>query len=202
MRTPLLLRTPLKRLIASASSALALVSFWTFPLKTALAEETADSRASRLGFRFDRKTHDAAVAADTARRAGTTLDIEATPDGVIRLPKHVVTADRVPLEENEILTPKGRVELAKKRHLSPMYQKTVGPLAAIAGLIMNPLGGWNPNGPEAMALYEDNQNTLRKKRLNELEDLAELAEWAKKAETKAAPADDPNSSKPRGKSQR
>ena len=62
----------------------------------------------------------------------------------------------------------------------------MGPLAAVAGLLVNPLGGWNPNGAEAMALYEDNRAKQRNLRVNELTALGELADLAKKL--KATPA--------------
>ncbi|ACB76409.1 hypothetical protein [Opitutus terrae] len=139
---------------------------------TTLAAEAQSERAARLGFRFDQQAHDAAVA---AREKGGTLDLDPADPDVVRLPKYEVQERRIGLSENEMLTSEGRVALAKKRHLTPVYQKIFGPLAAVASLLNNPLGGWKPNAPEAMAIYEDNLALERRK---EMADLAGLAAYA------------------------
>lgn len=142
----------------------------------ALAEGTQSERAARLGFSYDPRVREAA----TAGRKGDTLELEPPDPGVVRLPKYKVVERAIPLREYEMLTPEGRVELAKKRHLSPIYQKTLGPLAAVAALLHNPLGGWNPNTGEAMAIYEDNENLRRRNEMSDLSGIAEFAEQAKK----------------------
>lgn len=152
---------------------------------SASADETADSKASRLGFRFDPQAH--ASAKDGKTEPTSPLDSEPLPPGVVRLPKHVVIGQRVPLEPDEMLTPEGRVEVAKKRHLSPLYRVTFGPLSAVLSFLNNPLGGFRPNTPEAMALYEQDQQLRRNARADELNELAELADRAK-ADAAEAPA--------------
>jgi hypothetical protein len=107
-----------------------------------------------------------------ARATGDTGVSDAPPVGILRLSKYVVTDERVRLEEREMLTSKGRLEVAKPRYLTPMYQKTLGPLIAVATLLANPLRGWTPNAPEAMALYEDDE---QKRRNTEIKDLMDLA---------------------------
>lgn len=148
------------------------------------AESSANETANRLGFHFDQKAHDAAVAART-KEGSAFLNVPVDPD-VIRLPKYTVKDKKVWMTEGDMLTPQGKLEIAKKRYLSPVYQKTLGPLAAVAGLIHNVLGGWNPNGPEAMAIYEDNEALRRRNELADLAELAQLAEQSKKAEANAA----------------
>lgn len=131
--------------------------------------------AVRLGFRFDQRAHDAA--ARTERGASIFLD---PPDAdVLRLPNYQVTEDRVDLREHRVLTPRGRVELAKKRYLAPAYQKTLGQVMALPTFLNNPLGGWSPNAPEAMAIYHDFETLRRKKEMVELTELARFAEEGK-----------------------
>jgi hypothetical protein len=117
------------------------------------------------------------------KKTGTPVAFEADPPppGVVRLPKYVVREKGVALTEYELLTPSGRVEVAEKRYLSPMYRKTIGPLAALVSLVNNPLGGWSPNAPEAMALYEQDEAIRRNHEIEGLMDLAQLAEAAKPA---------------------
>lgn len=138
------------------------------------AEVPRDEKRSRLGFKFDQQVHDAAVAA-RARRM-----IDAPPDAdVIRMPKYTVTEQRIPLEEHELLTPEGKLAVAKERYLNPAYQKTLGPVMAIATFLNNPLGGWSPNAPEAMAIYEDFEMRRRNRRLAELTKFVQAVERAK-----------------------
>ncbi|HWL14122.1 MAG TPA: hypothetical protein VNR00_00875 [Opitutus sp.] len=159
----------------------------TLGLPVRAADEEQSPSIARLGFKFDQQAHDAAVAAEEKRRADLFGD---APPGVVRLPRYQVTEKGVPLTDDEMLTPKGKLEYAKKRYLAPLYQKTLGPLAAIATLLNNPLGGWAPNAPEAMALYEDEKQKQRNTRMGELTEIAALAERLKaleKAPPKAAP---------------
>ena len=122
------------------------------------AAEGSDQKIDRLGFAFDQHAHDVAVAAVLEKQNTGSLE---QADDIIHLPKYIVSEKRVPFVARDILTPEGRVTLAEKRYISPVYRKTFGPLSAIAGLLMNPLGGWQPNGPEAMALYEDDERMRR-----------------------------------------
>jgi hypothetical protein len=156
---------------------------WSSAQTVLRAEAPAESAASRLGIHFDQQVHDASVAAKKAAGEGV-FSAEPHDPGVIRLPKYVVTDERFPLEEYELLTPKGRVAVAEKRYLSPIYRKTVGPLAAIATFLNNPLGGWSPNAPEAMAIYEDFEGVRRRARTKELMNLADLADRAKPEKVK------------------
>jgi hypothetical protein len=134
---------------------------------------------SRLGFRFDQQAHDAAVAEKSRSDKAWSLAAEPPDPDVVRLPKYIVSDERIGLEEREVLTPKGKVELAKKRYLTPMYQKTFGPLMGPLTILANPLGGWSVNAPEAMAIYEDFEAKGRKTRMSELTELGQLAEKAK-----------------------
>jgi hypothetical protein len=149
---------------------------------TAGAQSTSTGgSAARLGFRFDARAHAAAEAVS----GSDSLAAEPPPPGVVRLPRHVVIGERVPLGGDDLLTPAGKVEVAKRRHLSPLYRTTFGPLSAVLSLINNPLGGWNPNGPEAMALYEEAQRQRRSAQEADLAGIADLAEAAKKIEAGA-----------------
>lgn len=140
----------------------------------AQAADAPDKKLERLGFSFDQQTHDAAIAAAAARERMDIGTSDAPPPGVVRLPKYTLT-ERVDLEERRMLTPKGRLEVAEKRYLTPIYQKTLGPLSAVASFLNNPImGGWAPNAPEAMALYEDGEQKRRNAEMRDLTDLAAL----------------------------
>jgi hypothetical protein len=137
---------------------------------TLCAAEDSRSKIARLGFAFDQRAHDAAVAADKARADLERENDEQVilSDGVIRLPKYYVNEERMPFNKREILTPEGRLAVAKKRYISPVYAKTLGPLSAVASLLANPLGGWQPNDPEAMTLYYDQDQKRRNAEMKEL----------------------------------
>jgi len=143
---------------------------------TLSAAETVDEKTARLGFAFDPLGNDAAVTAPVANGEGETLGPGTLADGVIRLPKYIVTGERMPFTARELLTPEGRIAIAKKRYTSAVYQKTFGPLSNIYALIYNPQGGWNPNTPEAMALYEDAEQMRRNQEMKELMRLDALTE--------------------------
>lgn len=153
----------------------------------ACAEDTTATTADRLGFHFDQQAHDAAQKKSSAPRS---LENEPAPAGVERLPRYVVREKGVPLEDHDILSPKGRDAVAKERYLSPLYQKTFGPLAAIAGLLANPLGGWHPNSPEAGVLYDQDESRRRASEESDLRDLASLADSAKATPTASATSQD------------
>jgi len=139
---------------------------------TLSAAEDAEQKLARLGFAFDSHAHEVAVAA----AEGEPEKGKGGPSDVILLPKYFVTEKRLPFTEHEILTPRGRLELAKKTYLSPVYRKTFGPLSAVLSLINNPLGGWHPNGPEAMVLYEEAEQMRRNKDMKDLMQLDALHE--------------------------
>jgi hypothetical protein len=162
---------------------LMVTGIWSAGQTTGWAEAPAGSAASRLGIHFDQKAHDAAVAAKKGAMDGG-IFAEPHDADVIRLPKYVVKEERFPLEEYELLTLKGRVAVAEKRYLTPIYQKTVGPLTAIATFLNDPLGGWRPNAPEAIAIYEDFENVRRRERTKELTSLAALADSTKSQSVK------------------
>jgi hypothetical protein len=107
-----------------------------------------------------------------------------TEPDVVRLPRYTVTEEPVPLEERELLTSKGRIDVATKRYISPIYGKTLGPLMAVASFLNNPLGGWSANTPEAMSLYADDEWKRRNARTKELNELAEFAEKVKRPAAK------------------
>jgi hypothetical protein len=148
-------------------------------------EMAGKDAASRLGFRFDQKAHDAALAARAENGGEIFLNEPVDPD-VIRLPKYIVKERNEPVTEDNVLTTEGKIERAKKRQLSPLYQKTLGPLTAVASLINNVLGGWNPNGREATLLEDDAQGLRRKHEMSDLNDLNRIAELARKAEASEA----------------
>jgi len=156
-------------------SCLAAFAAGSLALATATAAEGDRSQLDRLGSHFDQKAHDEAVAAEAARQAPSlSTDADDNDPDIVRLPRYVVEDKRVRLADHEVLGDAGRIELAKKRYLSPVYQETLGPLSALAGLLANPLGGWNPNAPEAMALYEQDEQIRRNTEMDELLDLEAL----------------------------
>ena len=134
-----------------------------------------EQKTARLGFVFDQHAHDVA-AAGNADPEDKNHGSGVPSDDVIHLPKYFVTEERMPFTTREVLTPEGRVTLANKRYISPVYRKTLGPLAAVAALLMNPLGGWRPNDAEAMTLYEGDECKRRKMETAELMKLDALSE--------------------------
>lgn len=134
-------------------------------------------RLAKLGFSFQ------APAATAGNSASAGLAPGEPPDpNVIQMPRYRVKQKRIALTPDEVLTEKGKAEIARARYLNPVYQATVGPLMAVLGLIANPLGGWNPNNPEALALYYDQQY---KERMNEMDDLNRLESLGKAPPKKA-----------------
>ncbi len=130
--------------------------------------------SSRLGIVFDPGYREKAQAEDKAALEARTLGAIGTTEGILLLPKFHVEEERVRIPEHELLTRYGRRELAKQKYLAPGYQKTLGRLAAVAALLANPLGGWNPNNAEASVLYEQDEAIRRREELSELEDLQRL----------------------------
>jgi hypothetical protein len=90
------------------------------------------------------------------------------------MPKVIVREQKKVPPERELLTPQGRLAAAQKTYLSPVYQKTLGPLVQIASYCFQPLtllGGWRPNEAEAMTLYWEDD---RRRILKDLDSLIEL----------------------------
>ena len=141
------------------------------------AEETADKNV-HLGFKFDPKVHDAAVAAASRGAPNDNQEPVSSANEVLHLEKIVVTG-KVPLNSRDVLTPKGRLDFAKKTYLTPAYEKTFGPLGTLASYYFDFLavfGGWHPNDADAMALYNDADQKRRNTEMKDLEDLAALAD--------------------------
>jgi hypothetical protein len=93
---------------------------------------------------------------------------------VVKMAPLIVWGTRIPSSETEVLTERGRLELAEKRYISPLYRVTFGPLSQLAAYYLNfltILGGWHPNEAEAMTLYRQDE---RLERLRELDALTRL----------------------------
>ena len=154
----------------------------------ALAGTAGATDVSHLGFTYDPKIHVAAEAAAAAKAAAEPGEGTASADGVLHLPKYVVAKKRQELVGRELLSDKGRLELAKQRYISPVYAKTLGPLAALAGFLANPLGGIVANNAEAMALYEDDERKRRNLEAADLDSLVKLSDQLKSIVPIDAPA--------------
>lgn len=86
----------------------------------------------------------------------------------------IVRAKRIQLTERDVLTDSGRLQIAKTRCLSPLYQAVGGPLSQLATYYFYPfsiLGGWHPNDAEAMMLYRQEE---RLEMLSEMDHLIQL----------------------------
>ena len=95
---------------------------------------------------------------------------------VIRMPKFVAMAHRNIPAEKDMLTSYGRLELAKSKFTTPLYQVTLGPLSQVAAYYFNVLtifNGWHPNDAEAMTLYNESE---RVQILKDFDDLSQLEE--------------------------
>lgn len=150
---------------------------WAGAIGPIRAGEPAEDKVAQLRFTFDPHAQETAVAAGKAAFTDEQPTGEFTADDVLHLRKMIVTERRQQLIERDLLTPKGRLDLAKKRYLAPAYQKTLGPLSQVAAYYFNflaILGGWHPNDGEAMALYEDD---AQKRRNTEMTDLISLARF-------------------------
>ncbi len=151
---------------------------WATLICTAAGEQPAktESLADRLHITY-------APATNAASPTGAT--IAADSDAPMRLPHFEVRDTRIPLSEDRLFTPKGRLAEAKRRHLSPLYQHTFGPLAGIAALYFDPLSllrGVRANDAEAMVFYEQEQALRRNQETTSLENLGRLAEAAARIE--------------------
>jgi hypothetical protein len=148
---------------------------WAGAVGTIRAGETAEDKVARLRFAFDPHVGETEVVAGKPALADEQPAGEFTADDVLHLRTMIVTERRQQLIERDLLTPKGLLDLAKKRYLTPVYQKTLGPLSQVAAYYFNFLaifGGWHPNDGEAMALYEDDAQKRRNTEMTELINLA------------------------------
>jgi hypothetical protein len=76
------------------------------------------------------------------------------------LPPFIVTDTRLKLKERDVLTDEGRLAVAEKKYITPLYRVTFGPLSQLATYYYNPLSvfnGWHPNEAEAMTLYREDE---------------------------------------------
>ena len=142
------------------------------------ATEGAEKKNERLGFRFDPQAREAAVDTTGKVPAGkSSEDLEATSpaDDTLHLSKVVVTGKRIPFNARDGLTPAGRLDFAKKTHLTPAYEKTFGPLGTLASYYFNFMAifsGWHPNDADALALYADADQKRRNIEMNSLLEVA------------------------------
>ncbi len=86
---------------------------------------------------------------------------------------------RVKFKEHDILTGKGRLALAEKQQLTPLYRVTFGPLSQLAAYYFDwtsILGGWHPNQVEAMVLYRQEEDLRRQREMDDLIRLETLDE--------------------------
>jgi hypothetical protein len=148
---------------------------WAGAIGSIRAGEPADDKVARLRFAFDAYAQEMAVAAGKAAFTDEQPIGEFSADDMLHLQKMIVTERRQQLTERDLLTSKGLLDLARKRYLTPVYQKTLGPLSQLGAYYFNflaILGGWHPNDAEAMVLYE---NDAQKRRDTEMAELLRLA---------------------------
>ena len=145
---------------------------------------SALSPTARLGIAFSppaKASESAAVAVPHIFPMGSSDPI--APDTVLLNPFYI-TGPRVKLTEKQTLTNKGRLALAEKQHITPLYRATFGPLSQLAAYYFDwtsILGGWHPNSREAMALYRQDE---RLKMLDEMDSLIRLETIHDSKETK------------------
>ena len=138
------------------------------------------STAERLGIKFSPATKDGegeVVASPLPPGA-------VVAPGTVQLPPFVVRETKVKLTEKDVLTDKAKLELAKKRYLSPLYRTTLGPLSQLGAYYINWLsifGGWHPNEVEAAVL---NRQDERLEMLGEMDSLIRLETIGRALEAK------------------
>lgn len=156
----------------------AIFLIWASGARALYAAEEMEKKNERLGFKFDPQAHEAAVDGTGKVTAGKSLeDLEAaSPSGdILHLSKVIVTGKRIPFNARDVLTPAGRLDLAKKTYLTPAYEKTFGPLGTLASYYFNFMaifGGWHPNDADALALYADADQKRRNVEMNSLLEVA------------------------------
>ena len=151
---------------------------WAAAIGSIRAGDSAEEKVARLRIAFDPHLRETAVAADQAAFFDGPRSGEPKADAVLHLQKMVVTEFRQQLVERDLLTPSGKLDLAKQVYLTPVYQKILGPLSQVAAYYFDflaILGGWHPNDGEAMALYEDDAQKRRNSEMTELISLDRLS---------------------------
>lgn len=153
------------RLIKGSFGAAFICSIITSPDLSAQADVSAPHRYRvATEFRYE-------VRKPESDDAGEVPSVAPAP---YRLPPYYVREKELRLKERELLTEHGKLLYAKKRFLSPSYQKIFGPLSQLAGYYLNFLslfGGWHPNDAEARVLMEQEE---RLERMRELSNLSRL----------------------------
>jgi len=147
---------------------LLLVLSGSHPLRAEEAQE--EKTTDKLGYHYDPGVRETKGAPETV------LVRSIEPPEVV-MDRVLVTAKKLNLEPHEMLTPRGRMVEAKKKYLSPVYQKTFGPLTQLAGYYFNwlsILGGWHPNESEAYLFAEQDERVRIIETLSELERLDRL----------------------------
>lgn len=141
---------------------------------TTYAAEEVEKKNERLGFKFDPRTQVAALDNTgklTTEKSLADIEAAASADDMLHLSKVIVTGKRIPFNARDVLTPAGRLDFAKKTYLTPAYEKTFGPLGAMASYYFNfqaIFGGWRPNDADAVALYADADQKRRNIEMNSL----------------------------------
>jgi len=139
--------------------------------RSLFAEEAQEEKTTdKLGYHYDPGVREKKGAPETV------LVRNFEPPEVV-MDRVLVTARKLNLEPHEMLTPRGRMVEAKKKYLSPVYQKTFGPLSQLAGYYFNwlsILGGWHPNEMEAYLFAEQDERVRIIETLSELERLDRL----------------------------
>jgi hypothetical protein len=106
--------------------------------------------------------------------AMTVKRLSAPDPDVVEMAPLIVWGTRAKLTEADVLTDQGKLDLAEKTYISPLYRVTFGPLSQIAAYYFNFLSilhGWHPNEAEAMTLYRQDE---RLKMLGEMDSLIRL----------------------------
>jgi hypothetical protein len=131
------------------------------------------SPAARLGLKFSPPAKEEESSVVVPRSPSAVFPDPVAP-GTVLLPTFVITERRVKLTEKSVLSDKGRLEIAEKQCLTPLYRVTFGPLAQIATYyfdFLSILGGWHPNELEARELYREEE---RLRMLSEMDSLIRL----------------------------
>ena len=161
-----------------------MLAWVTVVVHVALGEDAAPATRSSVAerLRITYATPPPALRKNAAPPSSIALD--PTDKSVVLLPRYEVRDDRLPFTENDMLTPKGRLAVAKRRTLSPLYQKTFGPISWLALAYFNPLAllGSKPNDAEASALYAQEEEIRRSHEISDLNDLGRFADEAKALE--------------------
>jgi len=109
--------------------------------------------AERLGVKFDPSPP--AKPPELAPKSPSVVLEDPADLPLVVMPRVEVVERRGPLTPDDVLTPSGRLDLAKKRYLSPTYRAVFGPLTQLGAYYLNflsLLGGWHPNDAEAATL--------------------------------------------------